>query len=110
MKKRQFARIQWLIPCYFESSEKSVGWGMIRNISVGGAEFATRFDLPLDLKIFLNFQVGVKTRFKKLEARIVQQRKIGIYNVCSLDFGKEVDHVVLEKAMKELLSEQLEEI
>jgi len=114
-EKRHFARIQWLIPCLYSYSKEGNGqriyaWGLIRNISVGGAEMATRFPIERNIKLSLTFRIGQKSQFENLSAQILQTKSQGIYNVCRLDFGEKVDYLVLEKAMNSLLAEQLEEI
>ena len=114
-QKRHFARIQWLIPCRYKISMGPVqgeihGWGMIRNVSVRGAEMATRFPVQVGRKILLSFQVGRDNRFDDLPAKIIQIRKNGVYRFCGMDFGEKVDYAVLHKALKTLMAEKLEEV
>jgi hypothetical protein len=106
-QKRKFARVQWLIPCGYRDveSQEFRGWGTIRNISVHGAELATRFHLSRGDKVILNFKLSPKHPINDLEAYVIHARQNGIYYFCGLDFGEQKDKDLFEDALLSLLGE-----
>ena len=110
-QKRRFARIHWYFPCLFQLPQatdpvKKVGWGVIRNISMRGAELATRFPVEADQAIFLDFQLTSKYKFQHIPARVARIRKQGTFFICGIEFSSKVDFVNLGNALSDFLSLQ----
>jgi len=111
-QKRRSPRVQWLVPCSYvipklKNGQDQHGWGIIRNISVSGAELATRFTIKKQTPIFLNFQLAKGNLFKKFNAQVLHVRQEGIYNIAGIKFELHANSEDFEKALFGLLNVQL---
>lgn len=110
-QQRRHARIQWLFPATYKalnSSNRSdkQGWGIIRNISLHGVEFATRFPIGKNDMVSLSFKMGHQYPFQNVPSKVLRIQKQGIYYVCGMEFDEKFDTINLENAISNLIGIQ----
>jgi len=89
LDKRRHNRLSCCIPCLIfltTSNKTETGWGIIYDLSLGGARLHTRLNIDGTNEIFLSFQIYNNFQFEKVKCRIVRYTYQGIYRTLHLNF------------------------
>jgi len=82
-----------------KSSRISDGWGIIRDISLGGIGFETRMPIKEGQTIHVSFTLADNFSFANTKGTIRRAIREGIYYVCGIEFDLLVDREHLQDAL-----------
>lgn len=110
--RRKHARISCYIPVLIRVPGKipQEGWGIIRDISLGGLRLETRYPLVVGETIYTTFSFSQNFSFVNTRSKVLRIGKSGVYNICGLEFEMLVDREHLRNAFEEYLELQTKEM
>ncbi len=109
--RRKHARISCYIPVLIRAPGKTPqeGWGIIRDISLGGIRLETRYPLVIGDTFYVTFAFSQNFSFVNTKSKVRRVGKSGVYNICGIEFESLVDIEHLHNALEEYIELQTKE-
>ncbi len=106
--RRKHARISCYIPVLIRVPQKTPqeGWGIIRDVSLGGLRIETRYPLVMGDTIYVTFSFSQNFSFVNTKSKVKRCVKSGVYNICGVEFESLVDVEHLHNALEEYIETQ----
>ncbi len=106
--RRKHARISCYIPVLIRALGKTPqeGWGIIRDVSLGGLRLETRYPLISGDAVYITFSFSQNFSFVNTKAKVRRVGKQGVYNICGVEFESLVDVQHLHNALEEYIDDQ----
>ena len=102
---RKNSRVSCSIPALFRfpGEEPAESWGIVYDLSLGGAKVETRRSLRIGETVYVTFAVGEMLKFENIRTRVVWIVQKKGYFLAGVEFDATVDRNYLFEAIKYII-------